>query len=106
MRFVVTVKGRVHLAKVLRRVRRLNEEITKILTPVAKPFVPDPARKPHVVLVVGARFDWTLRFGQEISPQARVDTAAVVGALAFCGMLVAARGLGLRQAWGYLRTLD
>jgi len=32
--------------------------------------------------------------------------AAVVGAVAFCAMLVAARPLGLRQAWGYLRTLD
>ena len=34
------------------------------------------------------------------------EPAAAVGALAFCAMLVAARGLGLRQAWGYLRTLD
>ena len=34
------------------------------------------------------------------------EPAAVVGAVAFCAMLVAARGLGLRQAWGYLRTLD
>lgn len=32
--------------------------------------------------------------------------AAVVGAIAFCAMLLAARDLGLRQAWGYLRTLD
>ena len=34
------------------------------------------------------------------------EPAAVVGALAFCAMLIAARGLGLRQAWGYLRTLE
>lgn len=34
------------------------------------------------------------------------EPAAVVGALVFCAMLVAARGLGLREAWGYLRTLD
>ena len=34
------------------------------------------------------------------------EPAAVVGALAFCAMLLAARDLGLRQAWGYLRTLD
>jgi hypothetical protein len=34
------------------------------------------------------------------------EPAAVVGALAFCAMLVAARDLGLRQAWGYLRTLE
>jgi hypothetical protein len=34
------------------------------------------------------------------------EPAAVVGALAFGAMLVAARGLGLRQAWGYLRTLE
>ena len=34
------------------------------------------------------------------------EPAAVVGAVAFCAMLVAARGLGLRQAWVYLRTLD
>jgi len=34
------------------------------------------------------------------------EPAAVVGALAFCGMLTAVRGLGLRQAWGYLRTLE
>ena len=31
----------------------LAEEIAKTLEPVAKPLVPDPARKPHVVLVVG-----------------------------------------------------
>jgi fused signal recognition particle receptor len=36
------------------RVRELlAEDIEKILAPVAKKFVPDPARKPHVVLVVG-----------------------------------------------------
>ncbi len=34
------------------------------------------------------------------------EPAAAVGALAFCALLVAARGLGLQQAWGYLRTLD
>ncbi len=34
------------------------------------------------------------------------EPAAVVGAAAFCGMLVVARGLGLRQAWGYLRALE
>jgi hypothetical protein len=34
------------------------------------------------------------------------EPAAAVGAVVFCAMLVAARGLGLRQAWGYLRTLD
>ncbi|RCK52301.1 cell division protein FtsY [Thalassospira profundimaris] len=31
----------------------IAEEVTKILDPVAKPLVLDPARKPHVVLVVG-----------------------------------------------------
>lgn len=31
----------------------LAEEIATILEPVAKPFEPDPAHKPHVVLVVG-----------------------------------------------------
>jgi fused signal recognition particle receptor len=31
----------------------LAEEIAAILAPVAQPFTPDPARKPHVVLVVG-----------------------------------------------------
>ncbi len=31
----------------------LAEEIAAILAPVAKPLVLDPARKPHVVLVVG-----------------------------------------------------
>jgi fused signal recognition particle receptor len=31
----------------------LAEEIAKILAPVAQKFTPDPARKPHVVLVVG-----------------------------------------------------
>ena len=34
------------------------------------------------------------------------EPAAAVGAVVFCIMLLAARGLGLRQAWGYLRTLD
>jgi hypothetical protein len=34
------------------------------------------------------------------------EPAAAVGVVVFCAMLVAARGLGLRQAWGYLRTLD
>ena len=34
------------------------------------------------------------------------EPAAVVGAVAFCGMLLVVRGFGLRQAWGYLRTLD
>ena len=34
------------------------------------------------------------------------EPAAAVGAVVFCAMLVAARGLGLRQAWVYLRTLD
>ena len=34
------------------------------------------------------------------------EPAAIVGAVAFCGMLLVARDLGLRQAWGYLRTLD
>ena len=34
------------------------------------------------------------------------EPAAVVGALAFCAMLLAVRDLGLRQAWGYLRTLE
>jgi fused signal recognition particle receptor len=31
----------------------LAEEVAAILTPVAKPFEPNPALKPHVVLVVG-----------------------------------------------------
>ncbi|MBZ9937994.1 signal recognition particle-docking protein FtsY [Mesorhizobium sp. BR1-1-16] len=31
----------------------LAEEVGKILTPVARPLVIDPARKPHVILVVG-----------------------------------------------------
>ncbi|MSP88664.1 MAG: signal recognition particle-docking protein FtsY [Alphaproteobacteria bacterium] len=31
----------------------LAEDIAAILAPVARPLVPDPARKPHVVLVVG-----------------------------------------------------
>jgi fused signal recognition particle receptor len=31
----------------------LAEEIAAILAPVAQPFMPDPTRKPHVVLVVG-----------------------------------------------------
>lgn len=36
------------------RVRELlAEDVEKILAPVAKRFAPDPARKPHVVLVVG-----------------------------------------------------
>jgi hypothetical protein len=34
------------------------------------------------------------------------EPAAVVGAVAFCGMLLVSRDLGLRQAWGYLRTLE
>lgn len=32
--------------------------------------------------------------------------AAAVGAVGFAGLLVAARPLGLQQAWGYVRTLD
>jgi hypothetical protein len=32
--------------------------------------------------------------------------AAVLGTAAFAAALLAARDLGLRQAWGYLRTLD
>ena len=31
----------------------LSAEIARVLEPVAIPFVPDPARRPHVVLVVG-----------------------------------------------------
>jgi fused signal recognition particle receptor len=31
----------------------LAEEIAHVLAPVARPLVPDPARKPHVILVVG-----------------------------------------------------
>lgn len=31
----------------------LAEEVSKVLIPVAKPLVIDPARKPHVILVVG-----------------------------------------------------
>ncbi|MXV45313.1 signal recognition particle-docking protein FtsY [Saccharibacter sp. 17.LH.SD] len=31
----------------------LAEEISHVLEPVAIPFIPDPAKKPHVVLVVG-----------------------------------------------------
>ena len=31
----------------------LAEEIAAILAPIAKPFSPDPAKKPHVVLMVG-----------------------------------------------------
>lgn len=31
----------------------LAEQIARILEPVARPLVPDPARRPHVVLVVG-----------------------------------------------------
>ena len=34
------------------------------------------------------------------------EPAAAVGAVVFAGLLLAARGLGLQQAWGYLRTLD
>jgi hypothetical protein len=33
-------------------------------------------------------------------------TAAVVGAVAFSGLLLVARNLGLGDAWSYLRTLD
>jgi len=32
--------------------------------------------------------------------------AAALGAVLFAALLVAARGLGLQQAWGYLRTLE
>lgn len=32
--------------------------------------------------------------------------AAVLGAMLFAGLLLAARSLGLQQAWGYLRTLE
>lgn len=31
----------------------LADDISEILTPIAQPLAPDPARKPHVVLVVG-----------------------------------------------------
>lgn len=31
----------------------LAEEVSRVLAPVAIPFTPDPARRPHVVLVVG-----------------------------------------------------
>jgi hypothetical protein len=34
------------------------------------------------------------------------EPAAALGALVFAGLLLAARSLGLQQAWGYLRTLD
>ena len=34
------------------------------------------------------------------------EPAAAVGAVVFAGLLLAARGFGLQQAWGYLRTLD
>ena len=34
------------------------------------------------------------------------ELAAIAGGVAFCAMLVAARPLGLRQAWVYLRTLE
>ena len=34
------------------------------------------------------------------------EAAAAVGAVVFAGLLLAARGLGLQQAWGYLRTLE
>lgn len=49
-------------ARLVEKVRRLEgaavrdtlaAEIAAILKPVAKPFVPDPAHRPHVVLVVG-----------------------------------------------------
>jgi O-antigen/teichoic acid export membrane protein len=33
-------------------------------------------------------------------------TAAAVGAVVFAALLLATRGLGLQQAWGYLRTLE
>jgi hypothetical protein len=32
--------------------------------------------------------------------------AAALGAVLFAAFLLAARGLGLQQAWGYLRTLE
>jgi O-antigen/teichoic acid export membrane protein len=34
------------------------------------------------------------------------EAAAAVGVVVFAGLLLAARGLGLQQAWGYLRTLE
>ena len=34
------------------------------------------------------------------------SAAAALGAVIFAGLLLAARGLGLQQAWGYLRTLE
>jgi hypothetical protein len=34
------------------------------------------------------------------------EPAAAVGVVVFAGLLLAARGLGLQQAWGYLRTLE
>ena len=59
-------------------------------------------------LALGAAFTGVLALCAFAAPAAVLPDvmAAAVGAAAFAALLVAARGYGLRQAWGYLRTLD
>jgi len=75
----------------------LAEEIAAILTPVAKPLVLDPAKKPHVVLVVGVNGTGKTTTIGKLAQQYREEGRKVVMA---AGDTFRAAAVEQLQVWG------
>ena len=75
----------------------LAEEIAAILAPVAKPLVLDPARKPHVVLVVGVNGSGKTTTIGKLAQQLRADGKRVTLA---AGDTFRAAAIDQLKIWG------
>lgn len=75
----------------------LAEEIAAILAPVAKPLVLDPAKKPHVILVVGVNGTGKTTTIGKLAQQYREDGKRVVMA---AGDTFRAAAVEQLQVWG------
>ncbi len=75
----------------------LAEEIARVLEPAAKPLVPDPARKPHVVLVCGVNGSGKTTTIGKLAKQMKADGRAVMVA---AGDTFRAAAIEQLQIWG------
>ena len=75
----------------------LAEEIAGVLEPVAKPLVPDSARKPHVVLVCGVNGSGKTTTIGKLAKQMKADGRAVMVA---AGDTFRAAAIEQLQIWG------
>jgi fused signal recognition particle receptor len=77
--------------------RMLAEDIAAILTPVAKAWTPDPARRPHVVLVVGVNGSGKTTTIGKIAASLKADGKSVMLAAGDTFRAAAVRQL---EIWG------